>query len=45
MLELHLDVKERVGRDRMSGHIASFGGNISVFEIEVEDTCNKMIEL
>lgn len=49
MLELHLDVKERVGRDRMSGHIASFGGNMtSVADInkmepqsrtEEEDNC------
>ena len=29
MPELHLDVKARVGRDRMSGHIASVGGNMT----------------
>ena len=28
-LELYLDVKARVGRDRMSGHIASVGGNVT----------------
>lgn len=49
MLELHLDIKERVGRDRMSGHIASVGGNMtSVADInkmepqsrtEKEDNC------
>lgn len=29
MPELHLDVKARVGRDRMSGHITSVGGNMT----------------